>query len=89
MTKKNRSSFWSRHLDLLQLGTSIVFLLLIGLYASLTGANVSGLATSSVWLLIVSAVVVPSGATALFGVRTGATPVPPMLTVQLVVLSNS
>lgn len=57
MTKKNRSSFWSRHLDLLQLGTSIVFLLLIGLYASLTGANVSGLATSSVWLLIVSAVV--------------------------------
>lgn len=57
MTKKNRSSFWSRHLDLLQLGTSIVFLLLVGLYASLTGANVSGLATSSVWLLIVAAVV--------------------------------
>ena len=42
MTKKNRSSFVKRHLDVLQLGASIVFLLLVGLYASLTGANVSG-----------------------------------------------
>ena len=57
MTKKNRSSFVKRHLDVLQLGASIVFLLLVGLYASLTGANVSGLSNTAIWLLIVAAVV--------------------------------
>lgn len=57
MTKKTRSSFVSRHMDSLQLGASVVFLLLVGLYASLTGANVASLSSSSIWLLIVAAVV--------------------------------
>lgn len=57
MTKKTRSSFVSRHMDALQLGASVVFLLLVGLYASLTGANVAGLSSSAIWLLIVAAVV--------------------------------
>lgn len=57
MTKKSKSSFVARHADVLQLGASIGFLLLVGLYASLTGANVLGLANSAVWLLIISAVV--------------------------------
>lgn len=57
MTKKNRSSFVSRHTDVLQLGAAIAFLLLVGLYASLTGANVAGLSGSSIWLMIVAAVV--------------------------------
>jgi len=39
------------------LGASIIFLLLVGLYASLTGANVAGLSSSAVWLLIIAAVV--------------------------------
>jgi PiT family inorganic phosphate transporter len=57
MTKKARSRFFSRHLNVLQLGASVVFLLMVGLYASLTGANVAGLGSSAVWLLIVAAVV--------------------------------
>ena len=57
MTKKNHSGLLKSHLTLLQLGASIVFLLLVGLYASLTGANVAGLPSSAVWLLIVAAVV--------------------------------
>src|SRR3990167_11557144 len=57
MTKKTRSSCVSRHMDALQLGASVVFLLLVGLYASLTGANVAGLSSSAIWLLIVAAVV--------------------------------
>ena len=57
MKKKSRSGFLTRHKDLVQLSASITFLLLVGVYASLTGANVLGLPTSSVWLLIVSAVV--------------------------------
>lgn len=57
MTKKNRSNFWARHMDVLQLGAALLFLLLVGLYASLTGANVASLSSSSVWLLIVAAVV--------------------------------
>ena len=57
MTKKSRASLIVRHQDVFQLGASIAFLLLVGLYASLTGANVLGLSTTSVWLLIVSAVV--------------------------------
>ena len=57
MTKKTRSSFVSRHTDALQLGASVGFLLLVGLYASLTGANVVGLSSSAIWLLIVAAVV--------------------------------
>src|SRR3990167_11012719 len=43
MKKKPRSSFVTRHMDVLQLGSAIGFLLLVGLYASLTGANVLGL----------------------------------------------
>ena len=57
MTKKSRSSFVTRHMDVLQLGSAIGFLLLVGLYASLTGANVLGLSSTAVWLLIISAVV--------------------------------
>jgi inorganic phosphate transporter, PiT family len=57
MTKKSRSHFIARHQDVFQLGASIAFLLLVGLYASLTGANVLGLSSTAVWLLIVSAVV--------------------------------
>ncbi|MDO9253769.1 MAG: inorganic phosphate transporter [Hydrogenophaga sp.] len=57
MTKKSRSRFVARHLDVLQLGSAIGFLLLVGLYASLTGANVLGLSSTAVWLLIISAVV--------------------------------
>ena len=57
MTKKSRTSLIARHQDIFQLGASIAFLLLVGLYASLTGANVLGLSSTAVWLLIVSAVV--------------------------------
>ncbi|MBQ0918418.1 inorganic phosphate transporter [Hydrogenophaga aromaticivorans] len=57
MTKKSRSSFVTRHMDALQLASAIGFLLLVGLYASLTGANVLGLSSTAVWLLIISAVV--------------------------------
>lgn len=57
MTKKQKSGFVTRHQDVLQLGASIIFLLLVGLYASLTGANVAGLSSSAVWLLIIAAVV--------------------------------
>jgi len=55
--KKQKSGFVTRHQDVLQLGASIIFLLLVGLYASLTGANVAGLSSSAVWLLIIAAVV--------------------------------
>lgn len=57
MTKKSRSRFVSKHQDALQLGAALAFLFLVGLYASLTGANVLGLSSSAIWLLIVSAVV--------------------------------
>lgn len=57
MTKKQKSGFVARHQDVLQLGASIAFLLIVGLYASLTGANVAGLSSSAVWLLIIAAVV--------------------------------
>ena len=57
MTKKSRSRFISKHQDVLQLGAALGFLLLVGLYASLTGADVLGLSGPAVWLLIISAVV--------------------------------
>ncbi len=57
MTKKSRSRFVARHQEALQLGVALLFLLLVGLYASLTGAAVAGLSPSSVWLLIVAAAV--------------------------------
>jgi inorganic phosphate transporter, PiT family len=57
MTKKTRSRFVSKYQDVLQLGASLAFLVLLGVYTSLTGANVAGLSSSAVWLLIVSAVV--------------------------------
>ncbi len=57
MTKKLRSKFIARHLDVLQLGAALSFLVLVGVYASLNGANAVGLSTEAVWLLILSAVV--------------------------------
>ncbi len=54
--KKSRS-FLARHLESLQLATAVAFLLLVGLYASLTGAAGTGLGQTAVWLLIVSAAV--------------------------------
>ncbi len=57
MTKKSRSRFVSRHQEVLQLGSALLFLLLVGVYASLSGASTAGLATSAVWLLIVAACV--------------------------------
>jgi len=56
MSKKPRP-FLSRHQDTVQLATAVAFLLLVGLYASLTGAAGTGLAEGSVWLLIVAAAV--------------------------------
>lgn len=55
MPKRNR--FIARHLEVLQLGGALLFLLLTGLYASLTGAADASLSTSAVWLLIVAAAV--------------------------------
>lgn len=54
--KKSRS-FLARHLESLQLATAVAFLLLVGLYASLTGASDAGLSQTAVWLLIVAAAV--------------------------------
>ncbi|MFP8834266.1 inorganic phosphate transporter [Hydrogenophaga sp. XSHU_21] len=56
MKKKSRP-FVERHIDSLQLATAVAFLLLVGLYASLTGAAGTGLDQTAVWLLIVSAAV--------------------------------
>ncbi|MBA4195683.1 MAG: inorganic phosphate transporter, partial [Comamonadaceae bacterium] len=55
MPKKNK--FLARHQELLQLSGAIAFLVLTGVYASLTGASGAGLSTSAVWLLIVAAAV--------------------------------
>lgn len=55
MPKKARSRFISKHQDALQLGAAVLFLILVGVYASLTGASTIGLASSAVWLLIVAA----------------------------------
>ncbi len=57
MTKRARHPFFVRHMDALQLGSALAFLVAVGVYASLTGANVVGLSPASVWLLIVAAVV--------------------------------
>lgn len=57
MTKKSRSRFVSWHLEVIQLGGALFFLALVGLYASLTGAAVADLPTTSVGLLIVAAVI--------------------------------
>ncbi|MBN9370392.1 MULTISPECIES: inorganic phosphate transporter [unclassified Hydrogenophaga] len=56
MKKKSRP-FIERHFETLQLATAVAFLLLVGLYASLTGAADAGLSRTAVWLLIVSAAV--------------------------------
>jgi inorganic phosphate transporter, PiT family len=56
MKKKSRP-FAERHLESLQLATAVAFLLLVGLYASLTGAADAGLSRTAVWLLIVAAAV--------------------------------
>ena len=55
MPKKARSRFISKHQEALQLGAAVLFLILVGVYASLTGASTIGLASSAVWLLIVAA----------------------------------
>jgi PiT family inorganic phosphate transporter len=55
MTKKSRSRFISKHQDVLQLGAALLFLVVVGVYASLTGASTAGLTSSAVWLLIVAA----------------------------------
>lgn len=57
MSKKQKSGFIARYQDVLQLSASVAFLLVVGLYASLTGADVAGLSGSAVWLLIIAAVV--------------------------------
>ena len=57
MTKKSRSRFVARHLEAFQLGAAVLFLLIVGLYASLTGASTASLTTSAMWLLIVAAAV--------------------------------
>lgn len=56
MKKKSRP-FVERHLEALQLATAVAFLLLVGLYASLTGAADAGLSRTAVWLLIIAAAV--------------------------------
>ncbi|WP_300659800.1 inorganic phosphate transporter [Hydrogenophaga sp.] len=55
MPKKARSRFISKHQEALQLGAAVLFLILVGVYASLTGASTVGLTSSAVWLLIVAA----------------------------------
>jgi PiT family inorganic phosphate transporter len=57
MTKRSRAGFVAQHQDVLQLGAALVFLLLVGLFASLRGSDLAGLSGPAVWLLIVSAVV--------------------------------
>lgn len=53
--KKKPRTFIERNADALQLATAVAFLLLVGLYASLTGASDAGLSRGAVWLLIVAA----------------------------------
>lgn len=55
MTKKSKFRFFSKYQDVLQLGAAVLFLVLVGIYASLTGASTVGLSSSAVWLLIVAA----------------------------------
>ncbi len=57
MRSKQRSPFVQRYQDVLQLGGALLFLVLAGLYVSLTGVNILGLSSQATWLLIVSAVV--------------------------------
>ncbi len=57
MTKKSRSRFVTKYQEVLQLGAAVLFLLLVGLYAALTGAFTGGLTTQATWLLIVAAAV--------------------------------
>jgi PiT family inorganic phosphate transporter len=57
MTKRSRAGLVAQYQDVLQLGAALVFLLLVGLFASLRGSDLAGLSGSAVWLLIVSAVV--------------------------------
>ena len=48
MKKKSRPLL-ERHLESLQLATAVAFLLLVGLYASLTGAAGTGLSQTALW----------------------------------------
>ncbi|QHE87286.1 inorganic phosphate transporter [Hydrogenophaga sp. BPS33] len=55
MTKKSRRRFLIKHQEVLQLSVALLFLVVVGAYASLTGASSAGLSTSAIWLLIVAA----------------------------------
>jgi PiT family inorganic phosphate transporter len=57
MTKKSTPAFVRRHEDVLQLGSALLFLILVAVYASLYGASLIGLSSSSVALLVVAAAV--------------------------------
>ena len=57
MTKKSRARFISKHQEVFQLGAAVLFLLVVGVYASLTGASTASLTSSAMWLLIVAAAV--------------------------------
>ncbi len=55
MTKKSSPAFVRRYEDVLQLGAAALFLLLVAVYASVYGASLTGLSSSSVALLVVAA----------------------------------
>jgi PiT family inorganic phosphate transporter len=57
MTRKSRARFFTKHQEVFQLGAAVLFLLMVGVYASLTGASTAGLTTQATWLLIVAAAV--------------------------------
>ena len=57
MTKRSRARFFAQYQDVLQLGAALIFLLLVGLFASLSSGDLMGLSGPAVWLLIISAVV--------------------------------
>ena len=57
MTKKSTPAFVRRYEDVFQLGAALLFLILVAVYASLYGASLAGLSSSSVTLLVVAAAV--------------------------------
>jgi PiT family inorganic phosphate transporter len=57
MPKKSRVRFIAKHQEVFQLGAAVIFLMLVGVYASLTGASAASLTSSAMWLLIVAAAV--------------------------------
>jgi inorganic phosphate transporter, PiT family len=57
MTKKSTPAFVRRYEDVLQFGAALLFLMLVALYASVYGASLPSLSSSSVALLVVAAAV--------------------------------